>query len=441
MTADGALLHSAAQLLDARIGLKPDLSFRPRLARALRDVADARNIDSERLVGALAADSSLLDQLLDRVTVQETAFFRHPEQFETLVRVLLPTIDAPLRAWSAACANGQEAYSLAMLINEAGGSGSVLASDISPAALQRTTAGRYHEREMHGVSAERRRQHFLVAGDAWQAKQSLRDMVTVQRHNLLDPIPPAVAECHVVMCRNVLIYFANRHGERFLERLADVMDPAAYLFVGGAESLWQMTDRFEPMQIGSCYAYRTRRRRAGPRTAVAHPAVSAIAATRQPAASPSSRPAPPTAKSTASPATSGPVKAGPARVDQTQRSIDETGIDQEQWGRQLLANGSVQAAIVAFRQWAYLSPDDPAAHFHLGLALDDADERSMARRAYRAALAALDRCGPDRLLHVLKGYDRSELCRLLNDRCSAASDHPDAESTTTPPRERATVPS
>jgi chemotaxis protein methyltransferase CheR len=415
MSAESDLVHAAALLLDARIGLKPDLSFRPRLARALRDVADARNIDHRSLVGALASDVALLDQVLDRVTVQETGFFRHPEQFDTLVRLVLPAIDGPLRAWSAACANGQEAYSLAMLVNETGGSGSVLASDVSPAALHRTAAGYYHDREMRGVSAERRREHFHVADGGWQANQSLLDLVTVQRHNLLDQIPAQVAECQVVMCRNVLIYFTKAHAELFLDRLADLMDPTAYLFIGGAETLWQVSERFEPIQVGTSFAYRPRVSRPAARPEPAVAAVAAVATRHKPIQYLSAVSA--ELQVTARAAVHRSVENGTGpEADRTERPTDDTDVDQEELGRQLLASGSVPEAIVAFRRWAYQSPKNPAAHFQLGLALDIADERPTARRAYRAALTALDRCDSDRLADVLQGYDRAELRRLLVDR-------------------------
>ena len=418
MTTDSALLHTAAQLLDARIGLKPDITFRPRLARALRDVADSMNIERAELVGALATDAVLFDALLNKVTVQESGFFRHPEQFEILARVLLPKMGAPFRAWSAASANGQEAYSMAMTMTEAGGPGSVFASDVSPGALQRTAIGSYAAREMGGVSEERRRRHFLREGDRWRARQDLREMVTVQRHNLLDPIPPYVATCHVVMCRNVLIYFKLRHAESFLERLANAMPRTACLFVGAAETLWQMTDRFEPAQIGVSYVYRPL-----PRGVVRRPAVAATAPDGQlaqvkPAASilkkVAHKPARPVARTTATQVLEPPA---PERSNQ---DVDETGHEDGRLGRQLLASGSLQLAIVAFRRWAFLSPDDPTAYFQLGSALDEADARTPALRAYRAAIAALDRCEPDHLVEVLHGYNPSELRRLLVDRCLVA---------------------
>ena len=407
MTAvDPKLLDRAAQLLDAGIGLKSDPSFRPRLASALRDVAAARHIDREQLVDALASDASLFDALLDRVTVQESGFFRHPEQFEILAHTLFPSMRSPIRVWSAACANGQEAYSLAMTMSEVSGGGSVFASDVSPAALRRTAAGRYTTREISGVSAERRRRHFDATPDGWQAGSDVRRMVTVQRHNLLDAIPPQVAACQVVMCRNVLIYFKQHHAEAFLRRLSETMNRDAYLFVGAAETLWQMTDRFEPVRMGVSYVYRSR----PSGTRLGQP----TSASRAPVASP-------------------PVVASPAERRATRPVIVDTAPPAEdavaeygQRGRQLLATGSAQQAIVAFRQWAYLSPDDPTAHFQLGSALDAADARPSAVRAYRAALAALDRCDPDVLADALHGFNRDELRRLLLDRCADVDEVPQA---------------
>jgi chemotaxis protein methyltransferase CheR len=431
VTTPSALEQQVARMLDARIGLKSDPTFRRRLARTLRDLGDARNVEGEQLVGALATDASLLDELLDRVTVQETGFFRHPDHFTALADVILPAASPPWRAWSAASANGQEAYSLAMLFDEAGQSGSVLASDISPGALRRTSEAQYAEREMGGVSPERRRRHFTVAGDRWQAVPALRSRVTVERHNLIHPIPAAVGECQVVMCRNVLIYFSAEHARLFLARLADAMDPAAVLFVGGAETLWQITDRFEPVQIGSCYAYRPQTSAAsggsGLRDVV--PARSAPGPVPSPAAGPTPRlaprPAPAmTPSATPGPATRTPVQASVVTVaaGAVGPTPDETGQDQERLGRRLLAEGAVEEAVVAFRRWAYQCPDDPMAHFHLGVALDHGSGGVAAPRAYRAALAALDRTDPGLLPDLFEGYGPTELRKLLVARSSAAGD-------------------
>jgi chemotaxis protein methyltransferase CheR len=419
MTTARALEQRVAHLLDTRIGLKSDPSFQRRLSRTLRDLVAARNVDGEALIGALATDPSLLDELLDRVTVQETGFFRHPDQFDAVAEVILPAVDGPLRAWSAASANGQEAYSLAMLFDEAGRAGSVLASDISPAALRRTGEARYGPREMAGVSAERRHRHFTVDGDRWQAVPGLRKRVVVERHNLIHPIPATVGECQVVMCRNVLIYLSEDHAKLFLARLADTMGSGALLFVGGAETLWQITDRFEPVQIGSCYAYRPRR--AAPsggaelHSAVpVRPAPVPAPARPRPSTPPVPRPVP------ARSATPAPAAPGSQVTTPVGPTSVESGPDQERLGRQLLAGGAVAEAIVAFRRWAYQCPDDPMAHFHLGIALDQGEGEVAARRAYRAAVAALDRCDLGQLRDLLEGYDPTELRRLLAARSEAS---------------------
>jgi chemotaxis protein methyltransferase CheR len=291
-----------------------------------------------------------------------------------------------------------------MVMNEAGRTGSVFASDVSPAALLRTTAGSYVERELAGVSAERRRRHFVPVTGRWQARNNLRAMISVKRHNLLDPLPPQVATSQVIMCRNVLIYFKQHHAKYFLERLADTMDPSSLLFVGGAETVWQLTDRFEPVQIGASFAYR-------PRASASRLPTVATAAVL-PAVGPPPRKI---SRVPTSPRVAPAHRAPPG---------GDGILDYAMIGRQRLAEGLLPEAIVAFRRWAYLFPDDPTAHFQLGSALDAASSSASAGRAYRAALAALDRCSEEGLIDVMQGFDSTELRRLIIDRCRLAATSP-----------------
>ncbi|MET0461146.1 MAG: CheR family methyltransferase, partial [Ilumatobacteraceae bacterium] len=213
--------------------------------------------------------------------------------------------------------------------------------------------------------------------------------------------------CHVVMCRNVLIYLDRRHAESFLDRLADAMDPSAYLFVGGAETLWQITDRFEPTPLGTCYAYRPRPR---PHARAAPGARAATARQTVVGTVP--------ARSVSSPRTPRPATHLPhlevARSMET--DPDATGGDRQRRGQELLAAGAVAEAIVVLRQWSYECPDDPLAHFQMGVALDRHGDGPSARRAYRAALGALDRLVPGRRVELLEGFSEAALRDLLNDR-------------------------
>ena len=396
-------LEAAAALLDERIGLNSDRSFRPRLTRAVRDAAQSLGLDDDQFHVGLRADQTVIEALVGRVTVQETAFFRHPEQFDTIVGELCRD-DRPFHAWSAACANGQEAYSLAMLVRERAHGGAVLATDVSPGALERTDSGVYTDREVNGVSPARRARHLVRDGDRWAVGRELRTVVTVRRHNLLDIIPPEVEQCQVVMCRNVLIYFGESHAERFLGRLADVMAPQALLFLGSAETLWHIDDRFEPTAVASGYAYRVRQRRlpAAPRSPI-----------ERQIAHPRPRPGPPRSPGGA------PIGSLPPAVP-VREVTNPRGSTYALIGSELLAAGDVAGAIIEFRKWGYESPKDPTPFLHLGDALRQANDAGAASRAYRTALRVAEECDEACLAEILAGYHPAEFRRMLLERDAIA---------------------
>ena len=157
MTADKVTdqeIARVAALLAARAGFRHDPLLVGRLARSLQEAA----LDADQPVGAYLAalpdDDHALQRLLDRVTIQESRFFRDEGQFGTLVRDVLPALP-PGVIWSAGCANGQEPWSLAITLLESGRTDcSILATDISTAALRRAEDGRYDARELRGLSSE-----------------------------------------------------------------------------------------------------------------------------------------------------------------------------------------------------------------------------------------------------------------------------------------------
>jgi chemotaxis protein methyltransferase CheR len=145
------VVDRVAELLRLRIGLRPDPTLRGRVRRAIRDEASQHGQDLATYFDILVVGSNALQSLMNRVTVQETAFFRHPEHFEVLARDVLPTLPRPATIWSAGCANGQEAFSMAMLLEEQGIDVPVIATDLSTTALQRTSVARYTRRELSGL--------------------------------------------------------------------------------------------------------------------------------------------------------------------------------------------------------------------------------------------------------------------------------------------------
>ncbi|TMK51055.1 MAG: protein-glutamate O-methyltransferase CheR [Actinobacteria bacterium] len=391
-TPPDALLDRAAELMDRELGLRPDQTLRGRLQRCLRDEAAARGENLMDYVARLAADPSARQSLYDRLTVQETAFFRHPGQFQALADRVLPGIDGPAVIWSAGCSNGQEPYSLAMILEEQAAPGLVIATDVSTQALRRTSEASYHSRELTGLSPARRDRYLTGGpGDRWEVCKGLRDRVTVQHHNLItDPLPDHVARCQVVFCRNVLIYFSTEHVTAFLTRLAGALAPGACLFLGYAETIWQVTHLFEPVRLGDAFEYHRRRDSPAP-TAVRTPA----------------RPARPARKHSARPS---PARHAAIPGDEPAAS----SLVLVQAGQAGGAGGDHQAAIGEFRRHAFLEPDQPIAHLQLGLALEAAGDRPSAQRAYRAARAALDRCEAPAVESALGGYRVEELIRLLD---------------------------
>jgi chemotaxis protein methyltransferase CheR len=406
-TESEAAVDRVSALLATRIGLRPENTLRARLHRCVRDEVKARGGDLDAYLRALETNDELLQSLVNKVTVQESGFFRHPDHFVVLAEHILPTLDRPARIWSAGCANGQETYSLAMLLEERAGPGSVLATDLSTAALARTGKARYTEREITGVSPLRRARHLRHEGHHWQVNDAVRARVTTMRHNLITGLPAGIGECQVVFCRNVLIYFSAEHITAFLDRLAGVMAPGAHLFLGSAETLWPLSDRFQAVRLGNSFVYQRRDRGSGSAARAVAPAASITHVARRSLEGHDRLIAARTVgaqRRSSAPdhsAVAEPSAAARARLTATA-------------GQAALATGDHTKAVVAFRQWLYLAPDDPQAALHLGLALDAGGHSAAAQRAFGVARAVTLQVGPERAEASLEGFTAAELLRLLD---------------------------
>jgi chemotaxis protein methyltransferase CheR len=429
--AEEAAVDRIAELLLRQIGLRPEPNLRGRLRRSIRDEAAAHGGDPGAFENHLMASPSTMQSLINRVTVQETNFFRHPEHFEVLARDILPTVTQPVTIWSAGCSNGQEAYSLAMLLEEMRIAGAVVATDLSTSAVKRTASGKYAERELTGLSPERTARHMTETSSGWRVNDKLRSRVTTMQHNLLDPIPEIARPSKIVFCRNVLIYFSRDHARSFVHRVADAMPEAAF-FLGSAEAMWPISHRFETVHTGETFYYRLRsavstspetaRPEAGsrksPQRSLLHQTSRYSPAVRtRPELYPGvvrsddsrgSSPRPETASRTAV----RPARTGHSADRAVPDAADAAALNRV--GQQALEAGDYAAAVVAFRKCAYLAPDSPVAHLHLGLALEATGDLMSARRAFRAARRAVLHPAGEHAGDTLGGYATSELLRLLD---------------------------
>ena len=224
----------------------------------------------ERIKGA--REPALEKDVLNAMMTHETSFFRDKSPFETVKRMLPGLLERRAVArhlviWSAAASSGQEAYSLAMLLNEhfraaiAGWSVRILATDFSEPVLAQARAGLYSDLEVsRGLPVEFRDKYFVRLQGKWSIGHECRKLVEFRVMNLLDPwqgVPP----CDLVFLRNVLIYFDVATRAALLAKMRPAVRPDGALFLGGAETMLGVCDSYERLEgVGCCY-YRPR---AGP---------------------------------------------------------------------------------------------------------------------------------------------------------------------------------
>ncbi|MGB9578071.1 MAG: CheR family methyltransferase [Halothiobacillaceae bacterium] len=200
-----------------------------------------------------------LTNLINAVTTNLTSFFREPHHFDYLARVVLPELlhrnehSRRIRIWSAGCSTGEEAYSIAMVLEEVippwlEWDIKVLATDVDTQVIDSARQGVYWEDRLHGVSQERLRRFFLRGRGAQAGKVrvdgELRQLISFRPLNLLKDWPMH-GPFDAIFCRNVMIYFDQGVQKRLVERFANILAPRGYLFIGHSETLDGLTDRFE----------------------------------------------------------------------------------------------------------------------------------------------------------------------------------------------------
>jgi len=205
-------------------------------------------------------DSPLAAALIEALTTHETSWFRDQRPFERLRTEVLPRLrdrnQRSIRLWSAACSTGQEAYSLAILLREAGfcepaWQVSLLASDLCAHTLAHAARGVYSHFEIErGLPEHYRERYFQAIGKHWEVVPLLRNTVRFDVINLIR-LPPSLEPFDVIFCRNVLIYFDSATQQQVLHALHDRLRPGGALFLGAAESPLGLCDKLQPSGLSS----------------------------------------------------------------------------------------------------------------------------------------------------------------------------------------------
>lgn len=253
-----------------RLGLRFDDNRLTFLAELLARRAQERHSSVAAYLTTLSADADSngeLGELARELTVGETYFFRHGEQFQALLEVALPerlsarAASRKLKLLSAGCASGEEPYSLAILLRERGVEPgfevSIQGLDLNPDALAKARRAVYSPWSLRETPAELRERWFERDGRDFRLVSSVRQAVRFDQHNLILPAPSLLPKAYfdIVLCRNVLMYFTPEHAARVVSRLATALAPGGFLFLGHAETLRGLSHDFHLRHTHGAFYY------------------------------------------------------------------------------------------------------------------------------------------------------------------------------------------
>jgi len=328
-------------------------------------------------------------QLIPLVTIKESYFFRAPQQWEVIRKQVLPELiqargQTTLRIWSAACARGEEPATLAMILSEdksfAHVGWSILATDVDEEALAGARLGLYGDRAVGQVPPDLLERYFSRRGKLYELSAELRSRITFQPLNLAHPpFQLPAPEIDLILLRNVLIYFRRPLQRKVVQQVGQLLARDGYLFLGASETLWQVQDELEPVDLGSCFCYRHRK---APATQAPpkrdRPPVTVQPVTRIEPARPAPKLAVPAPRREALVPAPAPKKA-PAV---SPLSVQERLL----LAARHLAENQIEEAGRAIEQVLAVDPSEPAAHALEGFLHDVTGRTDDAIASYRAAL-------------------------------------------------------
>ena len=215
---------------------------RPQMERRLTSLRDRRGFSTfEAYMKAVSINKELLAELLDRMTINVSEFYRNEARWDVLAQKILPKIQrqSGLKVWSAACSTGEEPYTILMVLSEiiSLNNISLLATDIDDLALAAAKTGEYSRDLLKPVPQEFIKKYFSSSpGDRFVVSDSLRNRITFKKHNLLRDSYPI--EQDLIVCRNVLIYFTDEAKQQVYQKFARALRPGGVLFVGSTEQIF-----------------------------------------------------------------------------------------------------------------------------------------------------------------------------------------------------------
>lgn len=421
------------------------------LRNAARNAGLGNAIDYSRRLLSASPQPADLHHLAAHLTIGETYFFREEQALRALSQHVLPKLIAArrgkvqrLRLWSAACSTGEEAYSLAILLQELLPDWNeweltILATDINPQSLEKASAGVYGEWSFRALPAELRRRYFTPTADRRSAiSESIRRRVNFVEANLAaDSAPEFPADAtgmDVILCRNVLIYFTAEQGRKLVAKLHAALAPGGCLVVSPSEFSQHLFADFMPLNFPGTLLYR----KPLPEERIAElpvPRASPISFTpARPKPSPAQEPRHPavtpavrrTAAPTA-PASPSPDHGAMARTFANQGKLGDALASCERWIEADKVNPAahyLHATVLheldnndgarrALQRCIYLQPDFALAHFALGNLARGSGQEADSQRHYRNANRLLEAQPPDAPLPESEGLTAGRVAAIV----------------------------
>ncbi|MBO5165866.1 MAG: protein-glutamate O-methyltransferase CheR [Lachnospiraceae bacterium] len=195
----------------------------------------------DKYVQLLKTDKVRFEEFVNYLTINVSEFYRNPEQWQLLDKEIFPELIKKfgnnLKIWSAACSTGDEPYSLVMALSRhlPLSQIKIIATDIDKQVIAKAKVGLYGEKSLACVPEDLKKKYFTQVGPSYQISNDIKSRVEFKEHNLLKDAYPT--DCHLIVCRNVLIYFTEEAKEEIYKKFEKALKPGGILFIGSTEQI------------------------------------------------------------------------------------------------------------------------------------------------------------------------------------------------------------
>ncbi len=223
---------------------KIDLSsYKEKQMKRRIDTLIAKNgiVGYDNYVKALQTDKEMFEGFVNYLTINVSEFYRNPEQWEILDKDVFPSLISKygknLKIWSAACSTGDEPYSLVMALSKhlPLSNIKIIATDIDKQVIAKAKVGLYNEKSIANVPKDLKEKYFTKIGMSYQISSEIKNRVEFKEHNLLKDAYPS--DCHLIVCRNVLIYFTEEAKQDIYKMFNKALSSRGLLFIGSTEQI------------------------------------------------------------------------------------------------------------------------------------------------------------------------------------------------------------